>query len=91
MRRGPRPATSKVEAKPTVARKSAKSEDAQVRDLEKRLTEALEQLQASDRKLAEAREQLTAAHAQVSEWREQQTARGLDIYFHNPGTLRRMS
>ena len=74
MRRGPKPAKSKVESKPPVARKSAKSDDAQVSDLEKRLTEALEQLQTRDRELAEAREQLTAAGAQVSESREQQTA-----------------
>jgi two-component system, NtrC family, sensor kinase len=41
MRRGPRPAKSKVEAKPPVARKSPKDDGTRVRDLEKRLAEAL--------------------------------------------------
>src|SRR5262249_20314817 len=41
MRRGPKPAKSK-EAKPPVARKSPKDDDARVRDLEKRLAEALQ-------------------------------------------------
>ena len=40
MGRGPKPAKSK-EAKPPVARKSPKDEGAKVRDLEKRLAEAL--------------------------------------------------
>ena len=51
-RRGPRPAKSK-EAKPPVARKSPKSDGAKLRDLEKRLTEALKDK-------AEALEQQTA-------------------------------
>ena len=62
MRRGPKPAKSKVEAKPSVGRKSPKDDGAKVRDLEKRLAEALrdkaeaqEQLQPRDRELAEAR------------------------------------
>jgi GAF domain-containing protein len=66
MRRGPKPAKSK-EAKRPVGRKSPKDDGAQVRDLEKRLAEALErqaeaveQLQARDRELAEALEQQTA-------------------------------
>jgi len=42
MGRGPKPAKSK-EAKPPVARKSPEDEDSRVRDLEKRLAEALEQ------------------------------------------------
>ena len=70
MRRGPKPAKSK-EAKPPVARKSAKNDGARVRDLEKRLEEALkgkaeaqEQLRTRDRELVEARQQLTAAHVQ---------------------------
>jgi signal transduction histidine kinase len=46
MRRGPRPAKSK-EAEPPVARKSPTKGDARVRDLEKRLAEALEQQRAS--------------------------------------------
>ncbi len=47
MRRGPKPAKSKVESKPPVARKSAKSDDDRVRELEKRLAEALEQQTAT--------------------------------------------
>src|SRR5262245_41453909 len=65
MRRGPKPAKSK-EAKPPVARKSPK-DDARVRDLEKRLAEALklhsdsqEQLKTRDRELVEALQQQTA-------------------------------
>jgi hypothetical protein len=46
MRRGPRPAKSK-EAKPPAARKSPKDDGARVRDLEKRLAEALEQQTAN--------------------------------------------
>jgi GAF domain-containing protein len=41
MRRGPKPAKSKVESKPPVGRKSPKNEDSRVRDLENRLAEAL--------------------------------------------------
>src|SRR5262245_10631059 len=66
MRRGPKPAKSKVEAKPPVARKSPR-DDAKVRDLEKRLEEALKgkaetlgHLQTRDRELAESQEQQTA-------------------------------
>src|SRR5262252_3352254 len=40
MRRGPKPAKSKGESKPSVARKSPKDDAARVRDLEKRLAEA---------------------------------------------------
>lgn len=40
MRRGPKPTKSK-EAKPPVARKSPKDDGARVRDLDKRLAEAL--------------------------------------------------
>jgi two-component system, NtrC family, sensor kinase len=46
MRRGPKPAKSK-EAKPPVARKSPKADGERVRDLEKRLAEALEQQTAT--------------------------------------------
>src|SRR5262245_15422254 len=46
MRRGPRPAKPK-EAKPRTARKSPKNDSASVRDLEKRLVEALEQQTAT--------------------------------------------
>src|SRR2546422_11250523 len=73
MGRGQKPVKSK-EAKLPVARKSPKDDDSRVGELEKRLAEALEQLQTRDRELAEARAQLTAAHAQVSEPHEQQTA-----------------
>src|SRR5262245_39295145 len=66
MRRGPKPAKSK-EATPPVARKSSKDDGVRVRDLEKRLAEALsdkaaaqEQLQTRDSDLVEAREQQTA-------------------------------
>ena len=58
MRRGPKPAKSK-EAKLPVARKSPKSDGAGVRDLEKRLAEALGQLQMRTRELAESQEQQT--------------------------------
>jgi two-component system NtrC family sensor kinase len=74
MRRGAKPAKAKAEAKPPVARKSLKSADSRVRDLERRLAEALKseaealgQLQTRDR-------ELVAARAQVSESHEQQTA-----------------
>jgi hypothetical protein len=47
MGRGPKPAKSKAEAKPPVARKSRKSERSRVHDLEKRLAEALEREKAT--------------------------------------------
>ena len=53
MRRRGKPAKPKVEAKPPVARKSPKSDGVKLRDLEKRLTEALKDK-------AEALEQQTA-------------------------------
>jgi hypothetical protein len=53
MRRRGKPAEPKVEAKPPVARKSLKSDGVKLRDLEKRLTEALKDK-------AEALEQQTA-------------------------------
>ena len=65
MGRGRKPAKSK-KAKPAVARELPKNNGSRVRDLEKRLAEALrdkaealEQLQTSNRELAEAREQQT--------------------------------
>jgi GAF domain-containing protein len=65
MGRGPKPAKGK--AKSAVARKSPKSDGVKLRDLEKRLAEALrdkaeaqEQLQTRDRELVEAQEQQTA-------------------------------
>jgi len=60
MRRGPKPAKDKVEAKLPGASKSRRHDGAKVRDLEKRLAEALGQLQARDRELAEAQDQQTA-------------------------------
>src|SRR5262245_29282382 len=66
MGRGPKPTKSK-EAKLPVARKSPR-DDSRVRDLEKRLAEALRdkaealgQLQTRDRELVEAQEQRAAA------------------------------
>src|SRR5262245_39911964 len=59
MRRGPKAAKSK-EAKPPAARKSPKNDGARVRDQEKRLAEALEQLQTRDQELVEAQEQQAA-------------------------------
>ena len=61
MRRGPRPAKSKAESNPPLARKPPKDDGTKVRDLEKRLAEALEQLQTRDRELAEAQEQQAGA------------------------------
>jgi len=49
MRRGPKPAKFK-EAKPPRFRKSPEDEDSRVRDLEKRLAEALEQQTARTRR-----------------------------------------
>jgi two-component system, NtrC family, sensor kinase len=60
MRRGPKPAKAKVEAKPPVSRKSRKREGSRVDDLETRLAEALGQLQTRDRELVEAQAQQTA-------------------------------
>src|SRR5262245_60632536 len=59
MPRGPKPAKSK-EAKSPVARKSPKDDGERVRDLEKRLADALGRLQTSNRELAEALDQQTA-------------------------------
>ena len=59
MGRGPKPAKSR-EAKATVARKAPKNDSARVQDLEKRLAEALEQLQTRTRELDDAQEQQTA-------------------------------
>jgi GAF domain-containing protein len=60
MRRGPKPGKSKVESKSPVARKSPKNDGARVRDLEKHLAEAHEQLQTRDSQLIEALEQQAA-------------------------------
>src|SRR5262245_16103975 len=53
MRRGPKPAKSKVEPKPSIARKSPKNDGARVSDLKKQLAEAL-------RDKSEAQEQQAA-------------------------------
>jgi len=60
MRRGAKPANAKGEAKLPVVRKSRKNEGSRVHDLEKRLAEALGQLQTSNRERAEAQEQQMA-------------------------------
>jgi hypothetical protein len=65
MGRGPKP--TKGKAKPAVFRKSPKNEDSKVRDLEKRLAEALQ-------REAAALERETAALKRASEALEQQTA-----------------
>src|SRR5499426_2043925 len=59
MRRGPRPAKSK-EAKPPLARKSPKNDGARVRDLEKRLAEAVRDKAEALNLQAEALEQQAA-------------------------------
>src|SRR5262245_38165855 len=59
MRRGPKPAKSK-EAKPSVARKSSKDEGARVRDLEKRLAEALRREAEAVKREAEAQDREAA-------------------------------
>jgi GAF domain-containing protein len=59
MGRGPKPAKSK-EAKPPVARKSSKNDATRVRDLEKRLAEALRDKAEALKREAEALEQQTA-------------------------------
>jgi signal transduction histidine kinase len=69
-----KPKKGKVGAKRPPVRKTPSDPDSKLRDLEKRLAEALGQLQTRGGELAEAREQLTAAHAQVTESHEQQTA-----------------
>ena len=55
-----KPAQAKIEAKLSVSRKAPKNEGARVPDLEKRLAEALGQLQTRERELVETQEQQTA-------------------------------
>src|SRR5262245_23001102 len=74
MGRRAKPAKGEVEAKPSVARKSPQGDSARVPELEKRLAEALGQLETRDQELQQKNEALTQAHAQVTEALEQQTA-----------------
>ncbi len=60
MGRRTKPAKAKVEGARPAARKLPTSDDARVRDLENRLAEALEQVQARNRDLSEALERQTA-------------------------------
>ena len=60
MRRGAKPAKTKVEAKLPVARKSRSNEGSRVRDLEKRLADALKREAEALKREAEALEQQTA-------------------------------
>ena len=73
MRRDPKPAKSK-ETKPPVARKSLKDDDARVRDLEKRLAEALRDKAEASKREAEALGQLQTRDRELAESREQQAA-----------------
>jgi signal transduction histidine kinase len=60
MRRGAKPTKAKAEAKLPVAQKSLKSDGSRVRDLEKRLAEALKREAEAVKREAEAHEQQTA-------------------------------
>ena len=60
MGRRAKPVKAKAEAKRPLARKSPKDDAARVRDLEKRLAAALEELRTSNRERAEAHDQQTA-------------------------------
>ena len=60
MRRGAKPAKAKVEAKPLIARRARKSEGSRVRDLEKRLAEAVTREAEALKRESEALEQQTA-------------------------------
>src|SRR5262249_30251270 len=74
MGRDPKPAKSK-EAKPPVGRKSPKDDGARVRDLEKRLEEALKGEAEASKREAEALGQLQARDRELIEAQEQQAAR----------------
>src|SRR5262249_33305573 len=73
MRRGLKPAKSK-EATGPVARKSRKNDDARVRDLEKRLEEALKGEAEASKREAEAVGKLQTRDRELAESQEQQTA-----------------
>src|SRR5262245_46381962 len=61
MRRSPKPAKEKVEAKPPIVRKPPKDDAARVRDLEQRLAEALKREGEALKREAEALEQQAAS------------------------------
>src|SRR5262249_24065583 len=74
MRRGPKPGKTKVEAKQAITRKSVNSDGSRVRDLEKRLAEALKRgAEAQERQKATA-ELLQTRNRELTELQEQQTA-----------------
>jgi|SRR5262245_61298215 len=60
MRRRAKPAKAKIKAKRGVVRGSRQNESSRDHELEKRLAEALEQLQTRNRELVEAQKQQTA-------------------------------
>src|SRR4029453_1422933 len=74
-----RPKSPKSKGKLPVAAKSPKNQSARVRDLEKRLAEALGQLQDRDRELAEAQDQRTA------------TSEILEVISHSPSEVQTVS
>src|SRR5262245_4302583 len=63
MRRGAKPVKAKVEAKQAITRKSLNSDDSRVRDLKKRLAEALQREKKALKREAEAQEQQKATAA----------------------------
>src|SRR2546427_9524503 len=74
MGRRAKPAKGKAEAKRPLVGKAAKDDGAKVRDLEKRLAEALEREGRAAKREAEALGQLQTRDRELVEAREQQTA-----------------